>query len=206
MQETGDVGSIPASGRSSGGGNSNPLQYSLPGKFYRQRNLAGYSPQRCRVRHDWACMPTCTPLSIHRSGGQLLYHSWGSLEIPSRVTYHSSLFHGWGTRVKSHNQWAGPDRVPGLLNPCPGFPSFGMHLSCCLPPTCSLDGRLISKAGPSRSTFWQQCPRSVCWSHVFCNSESHAEGSADLNFNLPPCIWSQERPLSFCLFVARYAR
>ena len=38
---TGEVGSIPGSGRSPGGGNGNPLQYSSHG----QRNLAGYSPQ-----------------------------------------------------------------------------------------------------------------------------------------------------------------
>lgn len=83
----------------------------------------------------------------------------------------------------------------------PGFPPSGIHLSCCQPVTCSLDGRVISKAGPLHSSLRQQCPGKVCWSHVLCNSESHAEESADLNFNLPLCIWSQERPLSFCLTV-----
>ena len=38
----GDVGSIPGSGRSSGGGNSNPLQYSCLENG--QRSLVGYSP------------------------------------------------------------------------------------------------------------------------------------------------------------------
>ena len=38
------VGSIPGSGRSLGGGNGNPLQYSWPGKFHGQRSLVGYSP------------------------------------------------------------------------------------------------------------------------------------------------------------------
>ena len=37
----GDAGSIPGSGRSPGGGNGNPLQYSCLG----QRSLAGYSPR-----------------------------------------------------------------------------------------------------------------------------------------------------------------
>ena len=51
----GDAGLIPGSGRSSGGGNSNPLQYScledfLPGKFHGQRSLAGYTPLGHRVR------------------------------------------------------------------------------------------------------------------------------------------------------------
>ena len=39
-----DVGSIPGSGRSPGGGHGNPLQYSLPGESCGQRNLAGHSP------------------------------------------------------------------------------------------------------------------------------------------------------------------
>ena len=38
-----DVGSIPGSGRSPGGGNGNPPQYSCLEKFYEQRNLPGYS-------------------------------------------------------------------------------------------------------------------------------------------------------------------
>ena len=41
----GDESSIPGSRRSPGGGNGNPLQYSLLGKFHGQRSLAGYSPQ-----------------------------------------------------------------------------------------------------------------------------------------------------------------
>ena len=35
----GDSSSIPGSGRSPGGGNSNPLKYSSPGKSHGQRNL-----------------------------------------------------------------------------------------------------------------------------------------------------------------------
>ena len=39
-----DVGSIPGSGRSPGGGSGNLLPLLLPGKFHGQRSLAGYSP------------------------------------------------------------------------------------------------------------------------------------------------------------------
>ena len=39
----GDLGSIPGSGRSPGGGNANPLQYSCL-ESHGQRSLAGYSP------------------------------------------------------------------------------------------------------------------------------------------------------------------
>lgn len=93
-------------------------------------------------------------------------------------------------------------RTPESL---PGFPSSGIHLSCCQPVTCSLDGRVISKAGPSHSSLRQQCPGKVCWSHVLCNSESHAEESADLNFNLPPVhLKPREAPifLSNCLLLS----
>ena len=40
----GDLGSIPGSGRSSGEGNGNPLQYSCLENPHGQRSLAGYSP------------------------------------------------------------------------------------------------------------------------------------------------------------------
>ena len=39
-----DTGIIPGSERSHGGGNGNPLQYSLPGESHGQRSLVGYSP------------------------------------------------------------------------------------------------------------------------------------------------------------------
>ena len=40
--DTRNTGLIPCLGRSPGVGNSNPLHYFLPGKFHRQKNLAGY--------------------------------------------------------------------------------------------------------------------------------------------------------------------
>ena len=40
----GDAGSNPESGRFSGEGNGNPLQYSCLGKSHGQRGLEGYSP------------------------------------------------------------------------------------------------------------------------------------------------------------------
>ena len=47
----GDLGSIPGSGRSPGERNGNPPPVFLPGEFYRQRSLAGYSPW-CRKESD----------------------------------------------------------------------------------------------------------------------------------------------------------
>ena len=46
--DAGDMGSIPGSRRSPGGGNDNPLQYFLPRKSHRQRSLAGYRPWDCK--------------------------------------------------------------------------------------------------------------------------------------------------------------
>ena len=40
-----DMGLIPGSGRSPGGGNDNPTPVFLPGESHGQRSLAGYSPQ-----------------------------------------------------------------------------------------------------------------------------------------------------------------
>ena len=44
MPETGDSGLIPELGRSPGGGNGSPPQYSCPGKSQGERSLVGYSP------------------------------------------------------------------------------------------------------------------------------------------------------------------
>ena len=41
---SGDLGSIPGSGRSPGGGHGNPLQYSCLENPHGQRSLVGYSP------------------------------------------------------------------------------------------------------------------------------------------------------------------
>ena len=47
----GDLGSIPGSGRSPGGGHGNPLQYTCLENPHGQRSLAGYSPW-CRKDSD----------------------------------------------------------------------------------------------------------------------------------------------------------
>ena len=43
--QAGNTGSIPGLGRSPGGENGNPLQYSCLEDFKGQRSLAGYSPR-----------------------------------------------------------------------------------------------------------------------------------------------------------------
>ena len=44
----GDLGSIPGSGRSPGGGNGQPTPVLLPGKSHGQGSLVGYSPWGCK--------------------------------------------------------------------------------------------------------------------------------------------------------------
>ena len=59
MQETGDAGATPGSGRSPGGGHGNPLQYPclIPGTEEPGR-LQSMGSQR--VGHDWATKHPCT--------------------------------------------------------------------------------------------------------------------------------------------------
>ena len=47
-----EAGSICGLGRSPGGGNGNPLQYSCLGESHGQWSLVGYIPWGHRVRHD----------------------------------------------------------------------------------------------------------------------------------------------------------
>ena len=66
--DTGDLGSIPGSGRSSEGENGNPLQYSLPGRSHGLRSLAGYRPWGCKSQtqlSSWAHTGSYNILYVH---------------------------------------------------------------------------------------------------------------------------------------------
>ena len=75
--DTRDLGSVPGSGRSSGGGHGNPLQWSCPGKSHGQRSLAGGSPLGCQEldttmwlgthTHTWPVQTYGTQVSISKS-------------------------------------------------------------------------------------------------------------------------------------------
>ena len=52
----GDRGSIPGSGRSPGGGHSNPLQYSCLENPHRQKSLLGYSPYGRKESIKYECI------------------------------------------------------------------------------------------------------------------------------------------------------
>ena len=63
-----DMGSIPGSGRSLGGGHSNPLQYSCLENPLDSGTWQGHSLVLHKVRHDWsnlACTHTHTHTHVH---------------------------------------------------------------------------------------------------------------------------------------------
>ena len=57
--DTRDMSLIPGSGRSPGEGNGNPTPEFLPGKFYGQRSLVGYSPWGHRESDTTEQLSTC---------------------------------------------------------------------------------------------------------------------------------------------------
>ena len=77
---TGDLGSIPGSGRSLGEGNSNLLRYSCLENPMDQRSLVGYSPWGFRVEHDWltnTCAHTYTCIYVlgHKDETEVTEHA-----------------------------------------------------------------------------------------------------------------------------------
>ena len=73
----GDLGSIPASGRSPGEGNGNPLQYSCLKKSHGQRSLAGCSPwdhKELDMTERLTHTQTCETLLEHQFTGRYIMY------------------------------------------------------------------------------------------------------------------------------------
>ena len=91
----GEVSSNPGSGRSPGGGNGNPFQYSC---LENSMDRGAYSPDRLqsiglqRVRHDWACTPACC-----------LLHPLASLYLSTRNTGNLGVFISFQFPVHFHS-------------------------------------------------------------------------------------------------------
>ena len=68
------MGSIPGMGRSPGGGNGDPLQYSCLKKSHGQRSLAGYSPQS--HKESDATQHTARKVSIPTPGDRSTLGVW----------------------------------------------------------------------------------------------------------------------------------
>ena len=73
--DLGDVGLIPGLGRSPGGENGNPLQYSCLEKSHGQRSMSGYGPHGCKESD----MTEVTWLSMHVQKLTEGYSSVGSV-------------------------------------------------------------------------------------------------------------------------------
>ena len=62
----GDAGSVPGSGRSPGGGNDNPLQYSCLENHMDKRSLMGFNPWgHKRVEHNLAIKQLFFQIKVH---------------------------------------------------------------------------------------------------------------------------------------------
>ena len=78
-----DAGSIPGSGKSSGEGNGNPLQYSFLENPTDRGALRAAVPRGCRVRHDWSDL-ACTCITALGSCMEYMdyikryYYTWTS--------------------------------------------------------------------------------------------------------------------------------
>ena len=57
--DMGDAGLIPGSGKSTGRGNGNPLQYSCLGNPMDRGAMQAIVPKGCRVEHNWMTKHTC---------------------------------------------------------------------------------------------------------------------------------------------------
>ena len=93
-EDAGDLGSMPGSQRSFGGGNHNPLQYSCLGNPMDRGSMGSQ-----RVRHDWAC--THTPI-------------WASLSLVY-LTYKINPHGAYFPHMEQHFQIPGAVRGWGMV-------------------------------------------------------------------------------------------
>ena len=89
--DTGGAGSIPVSGRSTGGGKWQLISVFLPGKFHGWRGLVGYSPWglqnsldmtklacMCLLSHNGRCLPWCLLLGSQNASPRIEITEWSN--------------------------------------------------------------------------------------------------------------------------------
>ena len=82
-----DTVSMPGLGRSSGGGHSNPLQYSCLENPHGQRSLVGYSPWGC-IEWDmteWQALHFCLDTALLDTSAAARSHHW--FQLPQWVLF-----------------------------------------------------------------------------------------------------------------------
>ena len=166
----GDMGSIPGSGRSPGGGNDNPLQYSCLDNPRGQRSLAGHSPRGCRVG------TRLKQLSMHTWNMRLymrIFNDTFKVKIPQVGPY--VCLH----TCQVHRTWTVRCSFPH--EPPPWSPSGPRSRT--LPPHPPRGSRLLAsarEAGITHSGTWHE---QVLW-----------PGFLEPSFFHPPrCLWGTKR-------------
>ena len=112
---TGDPGSIPGLGRSSGEGNGNPLQYSCLEKSHGWRSLVGYSPwdhkesdMTEQLHFDRKQQNSVKQLSFNKNTTERLSLHFTSIKnklilkrdiLTTNLTLFLTLFCSWGRKV-----------------------------------------------------------------------------------------------------------
>ena len=130
-EDTGDVGSIPGSGRSPGGIKWQPTPVFFPEKPHGQRSLAGYSPKGCKQSDttEWLSITILEYLFVdsltwakqtwRQSFGLFLSSSLAFAKVT--WTWDSLLTHVWmSTRVelrKEEAEQSFPTSVTGMWQP-----------------------------------------------------------------------------------------
>ena len=219
--KAGDMSSIPGSGRSSGGGHGNPLQYSCLENPHGQRSLVGYSPWG----HKESDMTE--PLSLHSSSmSRVVFFPFS--EHPDRIYWVPTMCRAGGRpsscTVRCTDKW---------YSECTGMPSashqkhpqMSLYLYLWFPPSILL----YKRRGPSsKGQALPKCSRSQhphlinelssgisCLSCLisFIFSTSLLEVKVDmlcissLNkqkqtfswVHVPPLNWKRVIPMSSCL-------
>ena len=96
--DTGDVGSIPGSGRSPGRRKWQPTLVFLPGKFHGQRSLRGYSPwghkESDTTKHRTAQQPAKT-MTAPITYGVSRTPARPSSKLPTLMRGNAFLLSGW---------------------------------------------------------------------------------------------------------------
>ena len=128
----GDQGSIPGSGRSPGGGNGNPLQYSCPENAMVRRSLAGYS--------QWGHKETDVTerLTTHSTTQKdMMSYQFPSMEISCQtiVKYHNQDIYIDNQDTEHFHRYVHPSSCPFKAIPSAHLTPF---LSTWQQPVCSL--------------------------------------------------------------------